>query len=182
LISLSTPVGDGPISRALKIEGCDTLAEAAAYVTELPYGRTVSNSPLSVIVERVGTCSSKHAVFALLCREVKQPAKLMIGYFNMCEATVPGVGQVLESEGLAFILEAHCYIQLPDGDLDLTGLSTGCGDRSLHNCQAIEPERISEKTQLHKFALDQWRAQHAPKMSLDQLWAVRERCIAALSA
>lgn len=179
--SLNTPLGDGRLSLQFRERGCHTLGDASRLLTVMPYGRPTMCGIDGVLMEGRGTCSSKHALFVALCREVGIRAELVIGFFLMTEANVPGVHAVLAAANLEGILEAHCIAQLPDGRLDITGLPSGEGKIELQDFIEIEPEAVAVKAELHRNSLGRWAAASNIPLSMDELWSIRERCIAALS-
>ncbi|RYD64378.1 MAG: transglutaminase domain-containing protein [Verrucomicrobiaceae bacterium] len=178
--SLMTPLGSGPLSELFRERGCDTLGEASGLLAAIPYGRPTGQGNERVLLERRGTCSSKHALFVSTCREANVRARLVVGFFLMNEANVPGVGRVLSEAGLGGIWEAHCVAELPDGRVDITGLPSGNRGVDLQGLVDIEPDAIGEKTDLHRAALRCWAEKERLPMALDELWVIRERCIAAL--
>ncbi len=102
-------LSEGHFATAFRSRGCKTFREAAELVRTLPYARTTN--PLDyelVLVERRGTCSTKHALLAALAREESITIKLMLGIYEMMESNTPGVGPVLLSKSLSSIPEAHC--------------------------------------------------------------------------
>lgn len=181
MASISQELGEGRLSRLFLDRRCRTLADVSAYLAALPYGRPRSKRPEGVVIDGRGTCSSKHALFVLACREVGVPARLMIGFFEMNGANVPGTSAVLREAGLAGILEAHCFVQLMDGRLDLTGLPGGAEPIEFSEVAEIEPHGLDRKIQLHRGALAIWAVTKHIGLSTDALWDVRERCIAALT-
>ena len=178
--TLNTPLGDGRLSRLLRARGCRTLDDASRLLIALPYGRPVATGIDAVLAEGRGTCSGKHALFVEICREAGVPARLLVGFFLMTEANTPGVGPVLAEAGLDGIWEAHCIAGLPEEMVDLTGLPGGAAV-VLQAQIEIEPDAIADKPALHRVALGRWAADSAIPLSVDTLWSIRERCIAALA-
>ena len=178
--SLARPLGSGALSLLFRERGCETLADAAAHLAALPYGRLTASEPEQVLLQARGTCSTKHALFALTCREAGQNVKLMIGFFPMSENNTPGVGAVLQKSGLEAIWEAHCYVQTPDGSIDLTGLPSGETAVELIDEVEIEPNEIAKKVELHRNALGVWAERGGIDRTIEDLWKLRECCIAAL--
>jgi len=174
--------GSGAISRAFRAAHVRTLGDAAEYLTGLVYARTSGSDPLLVLRENRGTCSSKHAAFVLLCGENGIRASLQLGFFEMSEDNVPGVGKVLEEAGLRTILEAHCFAIVGSRPLDLTGLPHGGADAEYVKRRTMDPSDMGKKAQWHRTALAAWGGLHAPTLSPEELWTVREKCIAALSS
>jgi hypothetical protein len=164
-----------------------TYRDAARLVYRLPYGRTSSrDNLLAVLTEGRGTCSSKHALLAELATELGLPVVLMLGIYLMNERNTPGVGRVLAHHGLAEIPEAHCYLIHDNARIDVTR-DIACRSEAiaalLHEEQ-IAPPRVSlYKVHMHQEFLRHWLQTIglAKSWTLDELWRVREECIAALA-
>jgi hypothetical protein len=98
----------------------------------------------------------------------------------------PGVGQVLSKYGLSYIPEAHCYLRYEGERIDVTGVPTGAEpiDEFLYE----EPIAVGQigvyKNDLHKRFLGEWitRTEVVHGRSLEEVWRIREECIAALGA
>lgn len=178
--TLQAPVGDGRLSLLFRERGCHTLDDASRLLAALPYGRPTRSEPEAPLIEGRGTCSSKHALFVSVCREAGVPARLFVGFFLMTGANVPGVEGVLAEAGLEGIWEAHCIVRLPDGVVDITGLPSGAAAVELKDLVELAPEAIAAKVKLHRIALGRWAALSNTERSIDDLWSIRERCIAAL--
>src|SRR5437016_6324405 len=74
---------------------------AARYVRDLAYSRNRDRADhLSVMRERRGTCSTKHALLARLAIEQRLQISLMLGIYEMSELNTPGVGAVLRHHRL----------------------------------------------------------------------------------
>lgn len=179
----------GPVTASfLHIKKFD-LRCAAGYVCELPYGRNSDPSdPLVVLAEQRGTCSTKHALIRRLAIEQGYDLALMLGIFEMTDENTPGVGKVLRRYGISGLVEAHCYLRYMNRRIDLTRARSE--DRNveplehfLHE-EEIDPSQIGEyKVGVHKSFLKRWMTERPDlrRSSLDQLWAIREECIASLS-
>jgi hypothetical protein len=138
-----------------------------------------------VLTEGRGTCSNKHALLAVLAGEQGIDAALTLGIYDMSEANTPGVGAVLARYGLVSLPEAHCYLTYAGARVDIT--------RDVHGDDPVEPMREEEsiqvdqiggyKIQWHRRVLADW-IKHSPAArgrTLDDVWTIREACIAALS-
>ena len=159
--------------------------ELAQSVKNLPYARCApSDDPYQVLVDRRGTCSSKHRLLAVAARDSGcAELRLTVGIYRMSEANTPGVGHVLSRTGRPYVPEAHCYLVSPDGRFDFTGLTGGKESpfTVLEGEYVVDPDVLPEvKSQLHKRAIDAWGAEVG--LSSGDAWALREECIAALSA
>ncbi len=177
------------VTQAFLDVGVRDLRAAARYLNRLPYGRNASRiDPLAVMREGRGTCGTKHALLKRLAIEQKIDIVLMLGIYEMTERNTPGVGCVLDHYGLACLPEAHCYLRYRGERVDVTRelsepLAAPIGG-FLHQ-EEIAPEQIGEyKLELHRRFIRDWIAADfntAAGRSFEQIWLIRERCIAALS-
>jgi hypothetical protein len=178
--------GDGPLTRRFRELGVGDFRAAARWVRDLPYGRITDRSdPTRVLDEERGTCTTKHALLAILASEMAIDVVLTLGIYAMCEANTPGVGRVLERHGLAAIPEAHCYLTHRGERIDVTRdvVAAEPIGALLHE-EPITPAQIGDyKIALHRRVLGDWaaRAPEARGRSLDEMWTIREACITALS-
>jgi hypothetical protein len=178
---------DGPVTRLFRAAGIHDFAGAARHLLRLPYGRIADRSRFWLVLEEGrGTCTTKHATLAELAREQGIDVQLTFGIYEMSERNTPGVGQVLSKYGLACIPEAHCYLYYRGERIDVTGVPPGAEpiDGFLHE-EPIETDQIGAyKNDLHKRFLRDWatRSDAAQGRSLEELWRIREECIAALGA
>lgn len=177
----------GPVSAAFLELGVRELQGAARWLHLLPYGRNRNRADWRlVLVERRGTCSTKHALLASLAAEQAVPLALALGLFEMTEGNTPGVGRVLAGSGLTAVPEAHCYVTHAGRRIDVTrdGPMAAGPIVFLHE-ETIEPAQIGEyKVALHRRFLRQWVERHDPPLALswETVWSVREACIRALEA
>jgi len=167
--------------------GIADFRTAARYVHHLPYGRNSDRSDFTLVLrERRGTCSTKHALLARLASEQDIPIVLTLGIYEMDHRNTPGVGSVLEKYRLSYIPEAHCYLTYEGGRIDVTRSGVEPVepiDRFLYE-ETITPEQIGEyKVELHQRFLRNWVSRGAPTgdRSWEEIWKIREECIAALS-
>ena len=160
--------------------GVEDFRQAAACVRDLPYGRNSDRSDWSLVLdENRGTCSTKHALLAVLAREHEADVGLRLGVYLMDGANTPAVARILDAHGLAGLPEAHCYLAYRGERVDVTGVEADTVEEFLYE-ESIEPEQIgSYKVQLHRQFVRTWAAE----LSLDseRVWRVREECIGALS-
>jgi hypothetical protein len=178
---------DGPMTRLFRDVGVDDFSGAARYLLNLPYGRITERSRFwLVLTEGRGTCSTKHALLAELAREQSIDVQLILGIYEMNERNTPGVGQVLSKYGMDVIPEAHCYLRSDGGRIDVTGVAAGAEpiERFVHE-EPITVEQIGEyKNRVHREFLKEWASgkEELNRFSSDDLWRIREECIAALGA
>ncbi len=180
----AVPLGRGAVSDRLSRAGVRLLSEAGQLIEALPYGRTSSRGdPLSVLKERRGTCTLKHALLKMATDEAALPAvSLMLGIYELSEQTNPGAGRVLAQFGLQSIPEAHCYLMHLGSRLDFTGLAHGRVspfERLISEQAMSVSDLLAQKEGRHKAAIASW----ASSRNLDShlLWTVREAVIGALN-
>lgn len=175
----------GVASRAFRERSVPNLREAIRFVRDLPYGRpTDPSAPLAVLDEGRGTCSTKHALLARLFAEQELSGiRLTLGIYTMTEQNTPGVGEVLAEHGLEGIPEAHCYLLYDGRRFDFTRREHK--EASIGRFVAeetIEPSGIGEyKTRRHRTYLVRWSRHHGRDVDPEEIWRIREQCIAALS-
>ena len=182
-----TPIPPGTsLTNAFLAHGCKTFAEAVAYVAALPYGRTTNRADYrQVLSEGRGTCSTRHAVIAALGAQLELPVQLYIGIYDMSETNTPGVGAVLQKHGLRAMPEAHTFMRYAGERVDISRPDVQRDevvDRYTDEV-AITPEQIGDfKVEYHQRYLKTW-LQETPEVqySFEQLWAIREECIQALT-
>ena len=168
--------------------GKPDLRSAAQYLCDLPYGRNSKpHDPLIVLAEARGTCSTKHALVRRLAMEQGIDLALVLGIYEMTGRNTPGVGAVLRQHGLSSLPEAHCYLRRKGRRVDITRNFSGPSSQPildfLHE-EEIGPDQITHyKIAVHKNFLQGCLANNhsLSGFSLDQLWAIREECIATLS-
>lgn len=174
------------ITAAFLKAGVQTYRDAASLVYRLPYGRTSSRVDfMAVLIEGRGTCSSKHAVLAELAIEQQLPVALMLGIYLMNKRNTPDIGGVLARQGLGEIPEAHCYLMYRGARIDVTREVESPAEpiAALLHEEQIAPRQVGVyKVHLHQEFLRNWlRAGHLrDTWTFDELWRVREECIAAL--
>jgi len=181
------PAGD--VTGAFFGVGVRDYRAAARHLNHLPYGRNSSRTEtLAVLREEHGTCSTKHALLMELALEQKLDVALVIGIYEMTARNTPGVGSVLARHGLAYVPEAHCYLRYREDRVDVTrALADGPSEpivRFLHEEEISPPQVGNYKIGLHQSFIRKWIAENpddAGGRSFDEIWRIREECIAALS-
>ena len=177
--------GHGSVTSAFRALGIEDFADGARYLQRLPYGRVSRRADLRLVLsEGRGTCTTKHALLAELAREQAIDVALTLGIYLMDEHNTPGVGRVLAGYGLAAIPEAHCYLTWQGRRIDITrDAPAAVPIESLLHEERITPEQIGDyKIALHRRFMADWLVTgSAPGWTLEDLWRVREECIAWLS-
>ena len=111
----------GPVTAEVIAFGIHDFRAAGRFLHHLPYGRNTDRANFrSVLSERRGTCSTKHALLAELAHEQQLPIALTLGIYQMHDRNTPGVGVILTRYKLPFIPEAHCYLTYKGERIDIT--------------------------------------------------------------
>ena len=178
----------GSVSTEFIARGLTDFRAAGRYLQGLPYGRTVDRADFrAVLREGKGTCSTKHALLAALAHEQNLPVVLTLGLYAMHERNTLGVGMVLTRYGLASLPEAHCYLTYGGRRIDITrsGAEPTEPITQLLYEEAIVPEQIGDyKVTLHRQYTQTWVNTNAERVrgrSFEEVWRIREECIAALA-
>jgi hypothetical protein len=157
---------------------------AARFVHQLPYGRNADRANFRLVLpERRGTCSTKHALLAALAIEQRLAIRLTLGIYEMSERNTPGIGAVLQKHGLASVPEAHCYLIYNGTRIDVTRAAVSPTEPIAHflHEETIAPEQIGEyKIAMHRAWMRAWVARQMPHRNWEEIWRIREECIAAL--
>jgi len=178
----------GPVTAELVARGIGDFRAAARYVQALPYGRTANRADFGAVLrEGRGTCSTKHALRAALAHEQQQPVTLTLGIYDMHERNTPGVGLVLARHRLASLPEAHCYLTYLETRVDVTRAGADPAEpiAQLRHEETIVPEQIGAyKVALHRRWMQDWVHDNTATLdgrSFEEVWRIREECIAALA-
>jgi len=73
-----------------------------------------------VFKEKLGSCTTKHAVIATLAAELGLPIKKNVGIYAMTEEIVTGAGKIVDKYGLPYVPMLHCFLVSGDHKADLT--------------------------------------------------------------
>lgn len=177
----------GIISHTFLAHHIADFKNACSFIANLPYRRNTNKEDLTtVFTENGGTCSTKHAVLQKLCIENGYEAvKLVLGIFKMDGVYAPPIAPVLQAYGLTYIPEAHNYLLIEADYFDFTEPGADYNDfkDKLVQEELIDYTQITTyKVQQHKRFLATWLQTEQLTYSLDELWQIREKCIAALQA
>lgn len=113
--------GKGPVTKAFLELGIQSLHEACRYVHELPYGYNSDRDDLMILFkEKMGSCTTKHAVMATLALESDLPIEKSIGIYAMTEEIVAGTGKILDKYRLPYVPMVHCFLVYGHHRVDLT--------------------------------------------------------------
>jgi hypothetical protein len=181
-------ISTGPVSREFTSRNIFTFLQAAEFVEQLPYKRNSDKLNLiTVFTDNCATCSTKHALLKKLADENHfEGISLVLGLFKMSAQNTPAAAGILNKYKLDYIPEAHNYLRYEGALLDYTGLSFAPGaltDDLLMETTMV-PEEIGDfKVNYQKDFMKGW-LQENPHItySHEEVWKIREECIAAFSA
>jgi hypothetical protein len=113
--------GAGAVSSRFLGLGIDSFHRACRWVHHLPYGYNTNRDDLMILFEeKMGTCTTKHAVIATLATELKLSVEKNIGIYAMTEAIVTGTDAILQKYGLPHLPMIHCFLTDGEHRVDLT--------------------------------------------------------------
>lgn len=176
----------GWCTNQLQALGIQNFQEALDYIQNLPYGRNSNRSAYRLVTtEGKGTCSTKHAFLKALAMEQKQDSvQLIIGMYQMQVSNTPRIGAVLEAANIAWLPEAHCYLNIAGQRLDITTAQANFEKLASYILEekAIEPQQIGAyKVNYHQAYLKNWLRTTTYPYDFEAVWKIREQCIQALS-
>lgn len=174
----------GKLSQQLVQQNITSFRAAVAYLGELPYQRLASPRDFaSVLAQRGGTFTARHALLAQLAREQGvSEVSLVLGVVNFNRERWPAVDQILNDTGLLALPEVRgClkYRQQLLSTEEPSGFKQG-----VVSAIEIAPVQIGNfKRRYHLNYLRNWLQLEklSPSWTLDQLWQVREKCLAAIA-
>lgn len=166
--------------------GVVTWEDLIRCVKTFHYGRNSNRSNLSLVWdERKGSCSSKHAFLKLVADLNKiENIDLILCMYKMNANNTGKVGAVLAEFDIDYLPEAHCYICFNSKPIDVTTMTSSFSSiqNDILEEQTIQPEQvIKHKIDYHKDFLKKWGEDNHPNKSFEELWAIREKCILALT-
>ncbi|RPJ77326.1 MAG: hypothetical protein EHM15_00475 [Desulfobacteraceae bacterium] len=115
--------------------------EACRWVHALPYGYNSDRDDLMILFkEKMGTCTTKHAVIGTLARELEIPIQKNVGVYAMTEEIVTGTSGLLKRFDLPYIPMLHCFLVYDRFRVDLTEGNRNGKNRSIE--EFLFTERI----------------------------------------
>lgn len=175
-----------PLSERFRNKGMDTFHDAIRYVQKLPYGRnSTARRPSIILTEGKGTCSTKHACLKSLAEENEiNSIDFHLAIYSMNAENTPKVKKVLQQYKLDYILEAHTFLFYDNERFDYTfpKASDKAWQKDILIETPIDADQIGDwKKEYHQSVLKSWLKREKLPYSLQEIWDIREECIAALS-
>jgi len=151
----------------------------------IPYGRNSNHFDFSLILtENKGTCSSKHAYLKDFANKNNiKNVKLIIGIYKMNERNT-AIGKLLSDNNLDYIPEAHCYLKIDSIPIDVTSRKSfyhSIKDAILEEIEIMPIQVADFKVEYHQNYLKNWIEATNQTKTFEEIWAIREQCIAFLS-
>ncbi len=170
------------LTQLVKKQEVYSWEELINYISRLPYGRNTNRADFSlVIIEKKGTCSSKHAFLKKIADLNNiSDIKLVIGMYKMSESNTPKIGTELSTHNIDYIPEAHCYLKIGNTPVDVTSKESHFDTikNDILQEKEIIPEQVTKyKVQYHKDFLKTWITDQKIKFDFDTIWNIREKCI-----
>jgi hypothetical protein len=111
----------GPMADTFLTLGIATFQEACGWVHGLPYGYNSNRDDILILFkDKMGSCTTKHAVIAALAAEMGLPIHKHICIYAMTEVLVTGTGAILEKFRLPYLPMVHCFLVYDGHRVDLT--------------------------------------------------------------
>jgi hypothetical protein len=127
-------INAGMISNYFESMEMEGFLDACFYVQKLPYGYNSDRDDLMILFkEKMGSCTTKHAVIATLAAEFDLPINKSIGIYPMTEAIVTGTDTILNKYDLPYVPMIHCFLEYGDYRVDLTEGNRNGKNQPLNN-------------------------------------------------
>lgn len=124
----------GGISAKFLSLGITSFIDACQYVHELPYGTNSDRDDLMILFkENKGTCTTKHAVIAILAEEMNLPIEKHVGIYPMTEEIVAGTNEILVKYDLPYVPMVHCFLVFGKHRVDLSEGNNNGKKRSIED-------------------------------------------------
>ncbi len=111
----------GPISEIFIGLGIPSFWEACRHVHGMRYGYNSDREDLMILFrEKMGSCTTKHAVIATLAAELDLAIDKYIGIYAMTEELVTGTQKILNHHMLPYLPMVHCFLVYQNHRVDLS--------------------------------------------------------------
>ena len=130
----------GAVSKAFLDLNIDRFTAACHHVHHLPYGYNSDRDDLMILFkEKMGSCTTKHAVIATLAAELDLPVAKSIGIYAMTDEIVTGTDRILARYHLPYLPMVHCFLTSGGLRIDLTDGNHNGKNRSLDDFLISQP-------------------------------------------
>ncbi|MBY9006906.1 MAG: hypothetical protein KGD63_09115 [Candidatus Lokiarchaeota archaeon] len=132
----------GIISKKFIELGIGSFSDACNFVHNKKYGyNTNYDDKLIFFKEKMGTCTTKHAIIAGLAEELNIPLYKYIGIYRFTKEISKGTDEILKKYGLPYVPMVHCFLVFKDYKFDLTEGNKNGKKKSIDNF--IHTEKVS---------------------------------------
>ena len=174
------------LTELAKSNGIGSWNQLTEFIKKLPYGRNENRTDVGLVLsEKKGTCSSKHALLKSIADLNNVPnIDLIIGIYRMTELNTPKIGTELSKNSMEYIPEAHCYLKVNGIRIDFTTKKSEFKkiEKDIIQEKKIEPKQVAIfKVDYHKKFIQRWLKETNSEFTFDQVWQIREKCIANLT-
>lgn len=144
----------GPVSDTFLQMNIRRFHHACRWVHELPYGYNSERDDLMILFkEKMGTCTTKHAVIGTLAAEQGLDIRKNIGIYAMTEEIVRGTQALLARFVLPYIPMVHCFLVHGRCRVDLTEGNRNGKNRPIEEFLHVEevPAAVSGKEEYLRY-------------------------------
>ncbi len=131
----------GIISRKFLELDIKSFKEACKYVHDTDYGYNSDyDDKMIFFKEKMGTCTTKHAVIAGLAEELGIPLFKYVGVYKLTEKISTGTSDILEKYDLLYVPMVHCFLVYNQFRFDLT--EGNCNGKNTYIDEFIHFEKV----------------------------------------
>ncbi|MFX0009960.1 MAG: hypothetical protein ACFE9R_06575 [Candidatus Hermodarchaeota archaeon] len=131
----------GMLSRKFLELGLSSFKEACEFVHNSNYGyNTDYDDKMIFFKEKMGTCTTKHAVIAGLAEELGIPIYKKVGVYKLTEQISNGASRILEKYSIPYIPMVHCFLVYNEYRFDLT--EGNCNGKNTPLEEFIHTEKV----------------------------------------
>ena len=131
----------GVLSRKFLELGLSSFKETCEFVHNADYGyNTDYDDKMIFFKEKMGTCTTKHAVIAGLAEELGIPLYKNVGVYKLTEQISNGVSKIMEKYNIPYIPMVHCFLVYKNYRFDLT--EGNCNGKNTHLEEFIQTEKV----------------------------------------
>ncbi|MEM6252522.1 MAG: hypothetical protein AAF821_06320 [Cyanobacteria bacterium P01_D01_bin.156] len=129
-----------PISEQCLRRELTTFHAACTWVKALPYGANSSSEDSVILFEEgYGNCTTKHGAIARLAQAHDLAVSKHLGFYRLNDDIVTGVSAILQSHGLDFIPQVHCFLAYENYRVDLTEGNCNGKNKTIEDYDFIVP-------------------------------------------
>ena len=133
------PVGE--MSKKFLELGIKSFKQACEYVHNIEYGYNSNyDDKLIFFKEKMGSCTSKHAVIAGLAKELGIPLYKHVGLYKFTEHIATGTIDIIRKYEIPYVPMVHCFLVYKGLRFDLT--EENCNGKNTSINELIYEEKV----------------------------------------